>query len=522
MKKIFIYLIGMSFLTLYAQDKIWQRKAGGVYSDFLYDGIATLDYGFILAGAGISEGGSTKKGNYDYLLAKYNEEGDKQWQKSFGGNRHDYLKQITLGYDGGYLLSGNSNSGISGIKTVANIGGFDIWLLKLDINGNPDWQKSLGGLADEQVSHVIRANDGGFLIAGSTASEEFTPSGDTYSSPDLIIKEGENYGNLDYWIVKISSKGELQWQKSFGGKYKDELKQVLQLPQGDILLAGNSNSSVSGNKSLAGKGKNDWWLIKLTGQGDMLWQKSFGDEADDKLSSMIYTNDKNILLGGNYTYIDKKSKENKADIVLRKIDINGNLLWKETYDNDGDDYLTNIIQNLDGTLILGAYSTTHTKGIKEKLKGKEDFLIIKIEETGEELWRRNLGTAKKEVLKKILGTRDGGYVLMGSSMIHGKGDSNADYLMLKIADGDKPLHEKIPLEAIPNPAITYTQAVVSKDYEKGILRLIDLNGKVLYEKILSGEKIIPLSMRTYPDGVYIINITVDDRANNSVKVLKSR
>lgn len=525
MKKTLIYLISFIFLSLQAQNQIWQRKAGGSYSDFLYDGISTLDYGFILAGAGISvDNNSTGKGNYDYLLAKYNEDGDKQWQKSFGGNRHDYLKQITLGIDGGYLLTGNSNSDVSGIKTPANIGGFDIWLLKLDINGNPDWQKALGGLADDQVNHVIRSNDGGFLIGGSSASEEIIPSGSRLSSPDLILKEGENYGNLDYWIVKLSAQGKLQWQKSFGGKYKDILKQVLELPNGNIILAGNSNSPVSGNKNITGKGKNDWWLIKINEQGDVLWQKNFGDEADDKLSTMILTKDNNILLGGNYTYFDNKSKQNKANIILRKIDTNGNLIWKETYDNGADDYLTNILQNFDGTLILGAYSTTHASNIKNKIqgKGKDDFLIIKTDNKGNELWRRHLGTHKKEILKKIIGTRDGGYVLMGSSMTHGKGDSNADYLMIKIADKDKPLHKKLALEAIPNPAVYYTQAVIGKDYEKGILRVFDLNGRELYYTELNGNRIVPLPVAGYPDGIYIINVTVDDEATNSVKVLKGR
>ena len=525
MKRILFLLLTSIILSAWAQDKIWQRKAGGTYSDFLYDGIATLDYGFILAGAGISEGNNgTGRGNYDYLLAKYNEDGDKEWQKGFGGNRHDYLKQITLAHDGGYLLTGNSNSDISGIKTTPSIGGFDIWLLKLDINGQPDWQKSLGGLADDRVSHVIRTRDGGFLIAGSSASEEFIPSGTRYRSPDIILKEGENYGNLDYWVVKIDKDGKPEWQKTFGGKYKDELQQVVQLPGGDYLLAGNSNSPVSGNKSIANKGKNDWWLVKIDANGDMLWQKSFGDEADDKLTSMILTKDDKILLGGSYTYINPKTRKNQADIILRKIDLNGNLLWKESYENGGDDYLTNILQNRDGTLILGAYSTLREQGLKNMLKGKgkEDFLIIKTGPEGEEWWRRNLGTMKKEVLRKIIGTRDGGYVLMGSSMTHGKGDAKADYLMIKIADKDKPLHEKLPLEAIPNPAVYYTQAVIGKDYEKGLLRIYDLNGRELYKKELNGSRMVPVPIAGYPDGVYIINVTVDDEAANSVKVLKGR
>ncbi len=520
MKKILSILLLASQL-LPAQDVIWQHKAGGAHADFLYDAVPSLDYGFLLAGASLSQSGMDgQTGTYDYMLAKYDEDGQKQWTKFFGGKGIDHLKQIIPTYDGGYLLAGISNSGISGDKTAGNIGQFDIWLLKLDISGGIQWQKTLGGQANERVARIIRASDGGFYIAGSSASEAFIPSGNKFSSPDLIIKDGENYGALDYWLVKLDSDGQLVWQQTYGGKYNDVLQQVVELPDGSLVMAGNSASPVSGNKSITGKGKNDWWVLKTGRDGKVLWQKSFGDTSDDKLFAMLVLKDGNILLGGNSTPIEKTKTKNSADIVLLKINPNGDKLWQTTFDNNGDDFLTGMLQNPDGTLILGAYTASNSK-LPVSGKGKDDFLLIKTRADGNELWRRSIGTRCKEVLQKIIATRDGGYVLVGSSIKHtAKGDADSDFLIVKIADKDKPLHEKLPLEAIPNPALSYTKAVIGKDYEKGRLQLLDLNGKVLRSMDLTGERIIPVNMNGYPAGIYIIHVTAD-KTENSVKVLRA-
>ncbi len=520
-KSLFIFLIFLSQWG-FSQEQLWERKTGGKQADFLSDGLSTVDYGFLLGGSSLSDvSGIKNSGSYDYLLTKYSEDGAKEWSKIFGGKDTDLLQRILLDYDGGYLLGGISRSGKGGLKTGLHIGGFDIWLVKLDLYGNLLWQKTLGGMADEQLGDIIRTPDGGYLIGGSSSSGELLPVGKKWPG-EVIVKEQQNYGNADFWVVKLDAQGNFLWQKSYGGARKDLLKNILALPGGGYLLAGISNSLPGGNKTAKNKGGNDWWIIKTDSSGNIEWQKSFGDDAEDVLSKMIFTRDKGILLGGYYVYIDPESNKNKADMVLRKIDLDGNLLWKEIYTATTDDYLVDLLQNKDGSLILGSYSASRNKNKKSIKKGDaEDYLLIKTDEQGQELWRVKAGGPEKEVLKKIIMTRDGGYVLMGSR-IGGKSgrDMSSDFYMVKIGDKDKPQQKKFPLEAIPNPAVLYTQAVIGNDYEKGRFRLIDLNGKVLQEKELKGEKIVPVNMSYYPNGVYIINIRVDDYSN-STKVIKS-
>jgi len=519
-----IFLIFIFFSSgLFAQEPLWERTTGGKYADFLTDGISTMDYGFLLAGSTLSDAGNIKnRGSYDYLLTKYTEDGDKEWSKLFGGLQTDLLRCILPDQDGGFLLGGISNSPEGGIKSLPGIGQFDIWLIKLDLDGNILWQRVLGGLASEDLSDIVSGVDGGYLIGGSSLSAVVLGGNKKESPSGIIPKQSLSYGHEDYWLIKLDASGQIQWQKSYGGSRKDVLKKIIPLREGGYILAGESGSPAGGIKNTSLKGGNDWWIIRIDMQGNILWQRTFGDEAEDILSSAIPTKDGNFLLGGYYTYIDTTSAKNTSDIVLRKIDIDGNLLWKEVYTGSTDDYLTGLLENPDGSLILGAYSAGLKKG-KKSLKGKgtEDFLLIKTGENGQELWRQSIGGIGKEVLKKVLLTRDGGYVLLGSSIAPGgKADMQSDFYMVKIGDKDKPVKEKFPLEAIPNPAVLYTQAIIGRDYEKGRFRLFDLNGKVLEERELKGERIIPINMSRYPNGIYLINVRADDY-NKSIKVLKS-
>jgi len=525
-KIIILSILFGQFLS--AQDIQWQKKSGGQHADYLFDAIPTLDYGFLMVGGSLSDNtGDVKSnsGDFDYFISKINEKGELEWTRMLGGDKTDILKSITNTYDGGYIIAGISDSGKSAEKSVQNIGQKDIWLLKIDINGGLEWQKSLGGFGNEDIADVLKTKDGGYLLAASSASEDCTSKTQPNTNPNLILKATSNRGNSDYWLVKLNMNGNLEWQKTFGGKYKDELKQVLELEDGSIIIGGSSNSPESHDKKIKNKGLNDWWVLKLNKNGELLWQKSFGDEGDDHLSVMIRAKDGNVLLGGNYR---DKGKNGTSDFVLIKTDVNGNMIWKNTYDNGANDFLTDVLQNEDGSLILSGYTEAKKTGFAKKMKlpslghrkGTEDFMLIKINAKGEEKWRKSVGTNKKEVLKKCIETRDGGYVLMGSSMpskVSGK--NNADFLIVKLKDKDKPLHEKLPLEAVPNPVQRYTQVIIGRDYKQGILSVVDMSGKTLWQTKIDGKRIVPVNLQNYPAGVYIININVDD-LSNSVKVLK--
>ncbi len=212
LKILFIVLVAINSK---AQEILWEKTLGGTHAEYLNDAIATPDYGFIVAGSTLSKKAAKdhKKnaGDFDYFIAKLNEHGDLEHSTTFGGSKTDRLQSIYRTHDGGTILVGTSNSPVSGDKTLPCLGQMDIWLIKLGIEGNLQWQKVLGGLGMDKAELVLNTQDGGFLIGGSSASSVYKNEAQT--NKDLIYKSEKSRGNLDYWLVKLKQDGNLAWQK---------------------------------------------------------------------------------------------------------------------------------------------------------------------------------------------------------------------------------------------------------------------------------------------------------------------
>ena len=153
----------------YAQSVLWEKTLGGQQSEYLLDAIATPDSGFLLAGSSISNKSDSKteegRGNYDYWIQKMDLHGNPEWQKSFGGSGFDYLHRVQMTTDGGYILAGTSNSANDYDKKSVAKGGFDFWVIRIDPKGNEIWQRTLGGGGDEYLHSVLCSADGGFYWA---------------------------------------------------------------------------------------------------------------------------------------------------------------------------------------------------------------------------------------------------------------------------------------------------------------------------------------------------------------------
>ena len=222
--------------------------------DFAHSIQQTKDGGYIVAGSAESNNGDVT-GHHgqswyaDYWIVKLDSYGNLQWQKSLGGSSYDYSGSIQQTNDGGYIVAGNSQSS-DGDVTV-NHGGNnygDYWIVKLDSYGNLQWQKSLGGTNDEALSSIQQTNDGGYIVAG-------------YSDSNNGDVSGNHSTNYDYWIIKLDSIGNLQWQKCLGGTDNDKANSIQQTNDGGYIIAGSSNSNngdVTGNH-----GNNDYWIVKL-------------------------------------------------------------------------------------------------------------------------------------------------------------------------------------------------------------------------------------------------------------------
>lgn len=520
-----------SYCSVSAQDILWEKSYGGKHADYLFDVVPTPDYGFLLAGSSLSKmtGNKTEanRGDLDYWIWKMDEKGDFDWQKSFGGSGRDDLKCVLLTNDGGFLLGGISESGVGLDKKEANRGESDFWIIKLNAKGGEEWQKTIGGAGRDELTTMIRLKDGGFLLGGSSNSAV---------SSD---KKHDSYGGMDYWVVKIDSKGAIEWQNTYGGIYKDELRSIAITDKG-YLLGGSSNSPEGGTKTEKSLGASDYWVLKISDKGALQWQKTIGGKGDDQLYVVRSTSDGGYVLGGNSnsgTEDDKlKSNENGTDFWVLKFDKDNTIVWQEVYNIGSTDVLTSLVENDDHTLLLGGYAQGEVmkkKGTLKQVQGKEakmksgtdDYVAIKISEKGEELWRKSVGSEGQDILKKVIETRDGGYLMAGTSKGGVSQDKNSgfggtDFWVVKLKDKDKPKDVKKPVEAIPNPAMDYTNVIVGYDYTKGTATLVDLAGHVLQQFDIT-ERTVPIDLQGYPEGVYVVNIKTDVQ-NSGVKIIKQR
>ncbi len=530
-KLLTFFLIIFFTSTIHSQEILWEVTLGGEHSEYLYDMQGTPDYGFILAGSSLSEDSGNKeeagKGDLDFLLWKLDENGYTQWQKSFGGEGQDYLYSVNMTRDGGYIIGGSTTTGIDGDKTSKAFGNEDYWILKLNAKAEIEWQQSYGGMGQDKLLSVMQTQDGGYILGGSSDSD----SSETLN--ELYNKIENSRGNQDYWIIKTNELGEVEWQKTYGGEYYDLLRSIQPTQDRGYILGGYSNSPLGGDKTEDNKGIGDYWILKLDDKGDIQWQRTLGGDQDDQLYALELTSDGGFIAGGNSNSnrsADKTTNtQNGTDWWVVKLDDKGEILWQESYDIASSDLLLSIQEskNKDESIsyLLAGYSQggTNTKSQKE---GINDYIAIKIDTEGKEIWRKTIGGKGVDQLQALAETRDGGYVLAGTSDSNKSKDKGIestgqnDIYVVKLLDKDKAeQEERLALEIYPNPTERYVTVQLNEAMEEeGKLYLIDMGGAQLQVHSLK-ERSLVLDLHQYQPGVYLLKVQVNQK-EQTFKILK--
>jgi hypothetical protein len=310
-------------------------------------------------------------------------------------------------------------SGIGGDKSQAGRGGEDYWIVKINSNGTKQWDKRFGGTDNDDLSRIQQTTDGGFILAGTSRSGI---SGD---------KTQGTRGSYDYWIVKIDSNGIKQWDKRFGGSSEDFLFDLQKTADRGYILGGGSPSPISGDKSQAGRGGNDYWIVKIDSNGTKQWDKRFGGTDYDALHSLQQTKDGGYILGG-YSFSGIGGDKTQAsqggpgdgDFWVVKVNANGVKQWDKRFGGTDGDYLYSVQQTNDSGYILGGESYSGISGDKtqDSRGGPEDMWVVKIDANGTKQWDKRYGGNFVDRIYSLQQTSDGGFILGGNSNSDSTGD----------------------------------------------------------------------------------------------------
>lgn len=417
----------------------WQNTIGGSAWDELTSIEVTTDGGYICGGTSASDisGDKTEdsNGSTDYWIVKIDSVGNIQWQNTIGGNSTDGLFDIKQTLEGGYICGGTSISGISGDKTEDIPGSsYDWWILKLDSAGQIEWQNTIGGTLNDRFNSIQQTNDGGYICGGSSES-------------NISVDKADNSrGDFDYWIVKLDSIGNIQWQNTIGGDTTEILHSIQQTMDGGYICGGWSLSNISGDKTENSNGLEDYWVVKLDNSGQIEWQNTIGGNSTDYAFDIKQTSNKGFICGGSsLSNISGDKTENRVgmrDYWILKLDSLGVIQWQNTIGGNHNDDVQSIYQTLDGGYICGGNSSSDISGDKtENNKGGVDYWIIKLDSTGNFLWENTIGGDFNDNLNTVKQTSDGTLIIGGWSKSDSTFDKsensqgNYDFWIVKLKDG---------------------------------------------------------------------------------------
>ncbi|HNP98760.1 MAG TPA: T9SS type A sorting domain-containing protein [Bacteroidia bacterium] len=416
----------------------WQNNPGGSGIECAQSVQQTKDGGYIIAAYTTSNDGDVtgNHGNRDYWILKLNDSGTIQWQKCFGGSGTDWPYSIQQTIDSGYIIIGISNSADGDV--TGSHSGYDSWIVKLSSTGNIQWQKCLGGSDGDHEHSVQQTTDSGYIVAGTTRSVDGDVSG--------------NHGNNDFWILKLSSTGIIQWQKCLGGSGNDYGEAIRQTIDGGYIAAGSSDSN-DGDVSY-NHGQSDYWVVKLDDTGNIQWQHSFGGSDNETAYAIQQTTDSGYIVAGETASIDGAVTGNYglADYWIVKLDNTGITEWKECMGGSAYDEANAIQQTFDKGFIIAGFSES-TNGEVTGNHGDRDFWLVK--------------TLPDEIV--------------------GIGENRTQ-----------------SFEIYPNPATEFL-TIHCRETKEFSIQLINLFGQIVYsDEIHSGQ--MPIDVRNYAQGVYFVKM----------------
>jgi hypothetical protein len=523
-----------TFLSVSAQELVWQKDIKSSTQDFLSQVTTTIDQQYLITGSSIQsdklQQESKQNNGYDFHLVKLNQRGEEAWEKYFSGSNHDYLSATVTTQDGGFLLAGTSYSGKGLDKKDDSKGGSDIWLIRINEFGDELWQKTLGSSSDEEARAVIQTTDLGFFVAGN------------------VQNSSKGYGSKDVLITKLDKNGKELSQLILGGKGLDEVEKMIPTKDGGALLGIYSRSSEvrvlgSGSsqannersassiaisqmpKTSSNYGEGDYWIVKLDKNGKVEWEKNFGGKGDDHIRTLALTST-GFIIGGESRSERSGNKtvgiEEGTDLWLISLNERGDEQWQKSYNFKNRDILMgmSVIHSADDKSSKGILLGGYTQAEGRIQNDDETFWMLYLDHNGNEQWRKHVkgeSRQKEERLSDLKLNRDGSIILAGTSAEE-LGKENWKVVKL----GDKQVNdliEKYDIKIYPNPVSDYAYVEIGFEFKDADILLYDMSGRQL-QSIKTKNRVTKINTQALVQGAYLVTIKTDTNKTANAKLIK--
>ena len=358
------------------------KTYGGSRAEHAYSVVQTTDGGYAICGSTNSFGA----GNNDVFLVRTDPLGNELWQKTFGSNEDETALTITKTPDNGFLLAGWNGIAVNNST--------DILLIRTDSSGNKLWEQHYGGNGRETAYAVTATDDGHFILAGDTTSI--------------------GNGGDDCYLLKVDGNGNLVWDSTQGTSGTELAYDLIQTEQGNLLTTGYTQSSQS--KSW------DILLTEFSSDGNLMWEKTFGDNGYDWGAGLTLTPTGDILLLATVDKWKDQIAGSDLDLGLLKLSPQGEVLWQYTYGGTARDWGKAISLSPSGETLLAGYTESYGAG-------NWDVYLVAVDDNGTELWSRTFGGLQSDYASAMIATSDGGCALAGTTYSFGAG--SGDFLFVK-------------------------------------------------------------------------------------------
>lgn len=526
----FILISCFSLAQTPPTNKNWDKSKSGSGADVPVK-LIPLSSGSILLAASSSGVGPNKSepnrdptnSTYDYWLIRMDAAGNTIWDKTFGGTEGDNPTALIVMPDGGYLLCGNSYSGVGANKTDSCRGGDDFWIVRTDSSGNKLWDKTIGGNGVDLLGSATLTTKGFIVLAGSTLSGV----GGDKTSPQVSV------GSFDFWTVWLDASGNKVYDRTYGGPQNDNCYSVTPALDGGVLMGGISDSQVGGNKQQAPRGLNDYWVIKTDTLARIMWTNTYGGAAEDYLYSVQNGPSGSFIIGGDsYSPIgfDKTATpKGSDDMWVLRISSSGSIIWDQTYGSTDSDELNEITKTSNGGFLLSGESYSQAGNDKsENNLGVEQIWMVNIDSNGVKQWDKTFFTTGHDEGGLAVESQSGCYIgcigtLAGIGGYKSSSNlGNVDCWVVEICPSPSSLESLSNEDVIscyPNPTTEILNIKTRYD-ANNFVQIYNQFGQLVQEVAFSSNQ-IAINMMDFSNGIYLVVLNGSKSSSKKIILQKN-